>query len=555
MAWRNKLFAKCGHDCELSSTNEELPMFRTGGNICTQIKNSFLRSTMAADDNINALNYLKSQKRVESERLRQVMHYRFMVHPFSDFRRAWEAFMIFVLIAVFIIIPLDIAAVNFPLKNNMSAYKSWKILRLFCDLLLCCDIIMNFLTGYWDGAKDKVVLEPKKVAIRYCCTFFIPDLLSSLPSHLDVLTKKDKVQVPLMVLNNLSILKIFRIFTFLKYCKSTCESNNFNYIKYRLLLAIFCYLLYIHLLTCFNMVIVGKSRRNLREARVKAGQALWIEDHQRLDFYGAYARVLRSAVYMTTLCFTSRTLAAYLPKYAYVVVWITSKVVNFYIISQFMECAMSSHSSSRKYGEMLRELEEYMRHKQLPVSLQKRLMSYYEFKFQKSYFRESEILNVLSGQLKQDLVMHSCRKLVENVGFFQNLPLPLIVRIVSSLSIEIFMLNDVILKVGSPGICMYFIASGCVAIYTRNGFEVKHLEDGDYFGEYSLMKGENRHSSVVAVETCELYRLEKVDFVRVIMSYPDLMDKITRHAVDRLEMTEFIEARFERNKKRILKKT
>lgn len=62
---------------------------------------------------------------------------------------------------------------------------------------------------------------------------------------------------------------------------------------------------------------------------------------------------------------------------------------------------MSSRSSSRKYFEMLRELEEYMRHKQLPVSLQNRLLEYYEFKFQKSYFRESEILNILSGQLKQ----------------------------------------------------------------------------------------------------------------------------------------------------------
>lgn len=73
----------------------------------------------------------------------------------------------------------------------------------------------------------------------------------------------------------------------------------------------------------------------------------------------------------------------------------------------------------------------------------------------------------------QDLVMHSCRKLVEHVGFFQNLPLPLIVRIVSSLATEIFMVNDVIIKVNTPGTCMYFIASGCVAMYTRNGYEVK----------------------------------------------------------------------------------
>lgn len=68
--------------------------------------------------------------------------------------------------------------------------------------------------------------------------------------------------------------------------------------------------------------------------------------------------------------------------------------------------------------------------------------------------------------------MHSCRKLVEHVGFFQNLPTPLILRIVSALTIEVYMVNDVIVKIGTPGVCMYFIASGCVAIYTRNGYEV-----------------------------------------------------------------------------------
>lgn len=68
--------------------------------------------------------------------------------------------------------------------------------------------------------------------------------------------------------------------------------------------------------------------------------------------------------------------------------------------------------------------------------------------------------------------MHSCRKLVEHVTFFKNLPMQLIVRIVSSLTIEIFMVNDVIVKVNTPGTCMYFIASGCVSVYTRNGYEV-----------------------------------------------------------------------------------
>lgn len=75
--------------------------------------------------------------------------------------------------------------------------------------------------------------------------------------------------------------------------------------------------------------------------------------------------------------------------------------------------------------------------------------------------------------------MHSCRKLVEHVGFFQNLPLPLLLRIVSTLTTEVYMLNDVIVKVGTPGVCMYFIVNGCVAIYTKTGYEVTRDFNGE----------------------------------------------------------------------------
>lgn len=71
--------------------------------------------------------------------------------------------------------------------------------------------------------------------------------------------------------------------------------------------------------------------------------------------------------------------------------------------------------------------------------------------------------------------MHSCRKLVENVAFFKNLPMQLLLRIVSSLKSEIFLVNDCIIKVGTKGDSMYFISTGTVAVYTKTGSEVHKL--------------------------------------------------------------------------------
>lgn len=74
--------------------------------------------------------------------------------------------------------------------------------------------------------------------------------------------------------------------------------------------------------------------------------------------------------------------------------------------------------------------------------------------------------------------MHNCRQLVENVTFFKDLPLSLLVRIVSCLKPEIYLARDVIIRAHTTGDAMYFIATGTVAIYSPFGKinNVMHLE-------------------------------------------------------------------------------
>lgn len=73
--------------------------------------------------------------------------------------------------------------------------------------------------------------------------------------------------------------------------------------------------------------------------------------------------------------------------------------------------------------------------------------------------------------------------------------------------------------------------------------KVCHLEDGNFFGEIGLVTEQLRLASVVAVETSELYRLNEQDFIRAILPYPDLIDKIKKIAFERTEQTMFIEER------------
>lgn len=59
--------------------------------------------------------------------------------------------------------------------------------------------------------------------------------------------------------------------------------------------------------------------------------------------------------------------------------------------------ALSRQVSHIKYLEIMNQLQEYMRHQQLPLNIQTRLVSFYEYRFQNKYFRENTITASLSS--------------------------------------------------------------------------------------------------------------------------------------------------------------
>lgn len=69
-----------------------------------------------------------------------------------------------------------------------------------------------------------------------------------------------------------------------------------------------------------------------------------------------------------------------------------------------------------------------------------------------------------------------------------------------------------------------------------------HLQDGDYFGEVSLIyKGKVRTADVVALEICEVYKLNKRAFYSCFGKYPKIMKLLREAANFRIDTTEIFE--------------
>ncbi|XP_014605251.1 PREDICTED: potassium/sodium hyperpolarization-activated cyclic nucleotide-gated channel 1-like [Polistes canadensis] len=486
---------------------------------------------MVSSTNPNAQSYLRSRTSILREKRRHIRNNKEIIHPFSNFRYYWDFLLILGMTINLLIVPYQ-ASFGITRETLIPG-----IIKNSLLLLCCADMLVNLSTGYFDKSQSIVEMERKKIIKQYMKhgTFFT-DLLGSFPTDVIFVRMWDEYKVTREVV---SLIYAFRLFSLNVYISQAMYAKNISISRYHFFIIFFWLFVFLHWLTCiFWLVpIATTSLKQLLYPRIDS----WIHEID-LWYKPKSIQYLFSLVITIGNCLRSRLYKSdrqNMPDlYVVIVAEIIGTLITWFLIARLVQYFKGTNSSKLRYQSAVGQLTKYMRHKQLPRHTQRRIIDYYEFRFQRRYFRESDIFNALSLQIRQEIVMHSCRKLVENVTFFNNLPIVILNRIVALLKSEIFLTNDVIVRANEPGNCMYFIGSGTVAIYTISGKEVCHLKDGAHFGEIALvMADERRVASVVAVEICELYRLDRADFARTIHPYPMMWEQIKNIAIERHEKT------------------
>jgi CRP/FNR family transcriptional regulator/CRP/FNR family cyclic AMP-dependent transcriptional regulator len=93
-----------------------------------------------------------------------------------------------------------------------------------------------------------------------------------------------------------------------------------------------------------------------------------------------------------------------------------------------------------------------------------------------------------------------------------------------------FRRNEVIFHQGDPGDALHVITSGSVKIVlpSPEGEEaiIATLRSGDFFGELSLLDGESRSATAVAVEAAETLSLPRNVFRELLDAHPELRDAL-----------------------------
>lgn len=85
--------------------------------------------------------------------------------------------------------------------------------------------------------------------------------------------------------------------------------------------------------------------------------------------------------------------------------------------------------------------------------------------------------------------------------------------------------GQTVMAKGDPGVSMFFILSGLVAVVI-DGREVARLTAGQIFGEMALLTGEPRQADVRAVDATRCLEVDREGFRMVLARHPEIIDRV-----------------------------
>ena len=135
------------------------------------------------------------------------------------------------------------------------------------------------------------------------------------------------------------------------------------------------------------------------------------------------------------------------------------------------------------------------------------------------------------------------RELLRGQALFQGMRDDHLATLVAGSPVHHYGRGETIIREKADGASMFVLVAGEAAVSVLvdgQAARVATLEDGDCFGEMSLLTGEKRSASVSAIEDCEVMEITKRIFGEIIARDVDLLQRLSELLAQRQLATEGI---------------
>jgi hypothetical protein len=448
-----------------------------------------------------------------------------VIDPNNRIKVAWDIFVSALVIVSAIVIPFRI--VFHPEKGDINYLfdPTYWIITVF----LCLNVVLNFNTAFY--YRHRLISDRKLIARHYLKTWFISDAIASLPIGPMIMlfiepTGGGPVAAKVMLFARLTyLLKLGKLF------KRIEKGLSVNPAIMRLAHFSFWIALMAHCLA-LGWVAIGAAALSDKDFNIVKAVT---------DPVPSIERYIRSLYFMTTTMATIGygDISPHKDNIKELIYTMFVQIVGVgmygYVIGNVASLLANLDMAKAAFRARMEEINNYMRTKKLPASMQAKIRAYYDYMWETHQSTgEDSTLEKLPLSLSLEVQLYLNRGILTTVPFFKDADEVFIREIIPKLRHHMFLPGDLIMRQGEYGDCMYFINSGSVTVLTDNEqTTVARLDAGSHVGEMSLIASAPRNASVRSDDYCEVYELSKDRFDELRAKYPKFDARVKEVVAER----------------------
>ena len=431
-----------------------------------------------------------------------------LIHPDSVFRIIWEVYTLLVALAATLVTPL-IIVFRIPVSPLYAGFD------FLVTVTFLVDIWVHFNSSYF--LKHELITNRKMIAGRYIKTWFILDLIATIP--LLWMFNVGRFGAGNRLFRFMRLVRLVKLFSTTKTLRRARNISFVNPAILRLFVLVFWIFIAAHLIACGWIYIGG------------------YENDPENDF-SSISTIYLKAFYWTVTTLTTIGYGDITPseptQYVYVIfIMLIGAAIYGFIIGSMANIIANIDIAKAHFREQMQNINIFLKFRNIPLDLQKRIRSYYSYLWEtRRGYEESSMLSDLPPSLRTEVSLFLNREMIKRVPLFRNASSSLVKEIILNLKPVVYTPGDRVVGHGEVGCEMFFISSGSLNVTNRDGSIIyATLSAGQFFGETALVLQGNRTATVTAMDYCDLYVLEKETFDTILRRYPrfaEIVSKLSR---------------------------
>ncbi|CAI9760096.1 unnamed protein product [Fraxinus pennsylvanica] len=436
---------------------------------------------------------------------------RHIVSPFSPRYRAWEMFLVLLVIYSAWISPFEFAFLTYK-QDALLIFDN------IVNSFFAMDILLTFFVAYLDRQTYLLVDDPRKIAIRYLSTWFIFDICSTVPFRaISLLFKKHNGGLGFKLLSMLRLWRLRRVSSLFARLE---KDIRFNYFWTRCTKLISVTLFTVHCAGCFNYIIAD---------RYPDPKSTWIgalyPNFKKISLWDRYV----TATYWSIVTLTTTgygDLHAENPREMLFDIFymLFNLGLTAYLIGNMTNLVVHWTSRTRNFRETVIAASEFTKRNQLPPYMQDKILSHICLKFKTEGLKQQETLNGLPKAIRSSIAHYLFYPIVQTVPLFQGVSQGFLFQMVPELEAEYYPpKEDVILQNEAPTFT-YILVSGTVdMIENIDGHDqvLGKAGSGEIFGEIGVLCGKPQPFGVRTTDVSQILRLNRTTLLNILQTNPE----------------------------------